>query len=208
MGIFRRLKFWYTADRIGPDIPLTHWMLHFKAMMRFLCTHRFDNFGEQSEFRPYAFAVACSNIRIGSRVVIRPGSFLITEPKDCGTGITIEDDVLMGNNVHIYTANHNFDRIDIPIIDQGHYQSRGVVLKKGCWIGANSVILPGVTIGQNCVVGAGSVVTKSFSNNCVVAGNPARMIRSIPSTTNKPEIKETAESAVISCAVLQAHSRA
>ncbi|MCH5330753.1 MAG: galactoside O-acetyltransferase, partial [Alistipes sp.] len=54
-----------------------------------------------------------------------------------------------------------------------------VLLKRGCWIGAGSTILPGVTVGENAVVGAGSVVTKDVEDNTVVAGNPARLIKRI-----------------------------
>jgi acetyltransferase-like isoleucine patch superfamily enzyme len=48
---------------------------------------------------------------------------------------------------------------------------------QNCFIGARSIILPGVEIGDNCVVGTGSVVTKNVPANCIVAGNPARIIR-------------------------------
>ncbi|MBL4705246.1 MAG: hypothetical protein JKY54_12045, partial [Flavobacteriales bacterium] len=48
------------------------------------------------------------------------------------------------------------------------------------WFGANVIILPEVEIGNNCVVGAGSVVTKSFPDNSVIVGNPAKVIRTIP----------------------------
>ena len=48
-----------------------------------------------------------------------------------------------------------------------------------CWIGAGAIICPGVTIGNNAVVGAGSVVTKSFGDNVVIAGNPAKVIRNL-----------------------------
>ena len=54
-----------------------------------------------------------------------------------------------------------------------------VILRKGCWIGANSIILPGVEIGENSVVGAGSIVTKSFPKGVVIAGNPAKLIKEI-----------------------------
>ncbi len=54
-----------------------------------------------------------------------------------------------------------------------------VHLKKNCWIGAGSTILPGVTIGENAVVGAASVVTKDVPNNAIVAGNPAKVLRFI-----------------------------
>jgi acetyltransferase-like isoleucine patch superfamily enzyme len=94
-------------------------------------------------------------------------------------GITIEDDVLIGAGVHIYVNNHRCDDPDIPVIDQGHHPPAAVVLKRGCWIGANSVILPGVTIGRNAIIGAGSVVTSSVPDKVVAAGCPARVIRQI-----------------------------
>ncbi len=63
-----------------------------------------------------------------------------------------------------------------------HDRTRGLYLDTyvgdNCFVGGNSLILPGVRIGDNCVVGAGSVVTKSVPANCVVAGNPARILKS------------------------------
>jgi acetyltransferase-like isoleucine patch superfamily enzyme len=94
---------------------------------------------------------------IGKNVFINHGcSFL-----DLG-GITIEDGVMLGSGCHVYTLNHRFDNPEKPIIDQGHVASSPVLLRKGCWIRANSIILPGVEIGENAVIGAGSVVTKSI----------------------------------------------
>lgn len=57
--------------------------------------------------------------------------------------------------------------------------TKPVSIGEKCWIGANVVIMPEVTIGSNVVIGAGSIVTKSFPNNCVIAGNPAEMIREL-----------------------------
>jgi acetyltransferase-like isoleucine patch superfamily enzyme len=78
-------------------------------------------------------------------------------------------------NVGIITANHDPDE---PV---RHLPPRNVIVGEKCWIGMNSVLLPGVVLGANTVVAAGSVVTKSFpSGRCVVAGVPARVIRTSP----------------------------
>ena len=164
---------------MGPDIPYTHWRLHFKSTMFNLCKSKFKYFGDHAEFRPGAYAIGCSRISLGKRVIIRPGSMLFADPREGGAEIVIEDDVMLGAGVHIYVHNHRFDDPQKQIIDQGNYPSKPVVLKKGCWIGANSTILPGAIIGENSVVGAGSIVTKDIPDRVVAAGNPARIIRKI-----------------------------
>lgn len=79
----------------------------------------------------------------------------------------------IGPNVGLITANHDFSNLDI------HQEPKSIVIGEKCWIGMNSVILPGVILGPNTIVGAGTVVTQSFEQgNCVIAGNPARVIRS------------------------------
>lgn len=183
LGIWERVRFWKSADRIGPDIPYTHWRLYFKPMMKKLCKRKFKCFDDTSEFRPGAYAVGCSKISIGKRCVIRPGTMLFAESSREDAGIVIEDDVLIGSGVHIYISNHRFDNPGIPVINQGHDNPEGVLLKTGCWVGANCIILPGVTIGANAVVGAGSVVTKSVPDRVVAAGNPAKVLREIRGQT-------------------------
>lgn len=174
-----RIRFMTLVDRIGPDIPLTHWRLHFQSTMRAWCQRKFKRFGSGAEFRPGAYAICCSKISLGNRVVIRPGCMFFADPREGGAEITIEDDVMLGSGVHIYVHNHAFGSPDEPIIDQGFYGSEPVRLLSGCWVGANAIILPGVTVGRNAVVGAGSVVTHSVPDCTVVAGNPARIIRRI-----------------------------
>jgi acetyltransferase-like isoleucine patch superfamily enzyme len=175
--LFKKCRFWKDADRIGPDIPGTHWRLHLPSTMLSLCKKKFKAFHETAEFRAGAYAIGCSKISIGRRVVIRPGCMLFADPRENGQGITIEDDVIIGSGVHLYAINHRFDDPVVPIIDQGHSDSQEIVIKKGSWIGAASVILPGVTIGENAVVGAGSIVTKSIPSRVLAAGNPATIIR-------------------------------
>jgi len=178
--LFSRIRFWRRSDRIGPDIPLTHWKLHFPSSMLKLCKSKFKYFDDTAAFRPGAYAVGCSKISIGKRVVIRPCSHLHGTSPELETSIIIEDDVLIGSGVHIYVGNHAFNDPLKQIIDQGHTATEQVVLKSGCWIGANAVILPGVTIGENSVVGAGSVVTKSLPARVVAGGIPAKIIKYLP----------------------------
>jgi acetyltransferase-like isoleucine patch superfamily enzyme len=173
------IKFWNGTDRIGPDIPLTHWRLHFKSTMRRLCNSKFLKFGLGAEFRAGAYAICCSKISLGNRVIIRPGCMLFADPRPDGAGITIEDDVMLGSGVHVYVHNHKFDDPTKPIIDQGFYQSESVLVERGSWIGAGTILLPGITIGRNAVIGSGSVVTKNIPAFAVAAGNPARVLKFI-----------------------------
>lgn len=77
-------------------------------------------------------------------------------------------------NVGIIAANHDFYDLD------SHQPGQDVVLGEKCWIGMNSVLLPGVVLGTHTIVGAGSVVTKSFPcGNCIIAGNPAKKIKDL-----------------------------
>ena len=92
-------------------------------------------------------------------------------------GITIGDNVMMGPCVKMYVQNHNFSRTDIPMNQQGDSLVRPIVICDDVWIGANVIILPGVSVGKGCVIGAGSVVTKSIPEYSVVAGNPAKIIK-------------------------------
>ena len=177
-NLYAKYKFDIQSDRLGPDCIFTHWRLFFKKSMIKLCKKKFARFGDGAEFRPYAYAIVTSKIFIGKSVIIRPNTMLFAYPSQEKEGsIYIEDDVMIGSGVHIYVANHRFDLNDKNIIKQGHSKPKSVYIKEGAWIGANSIILPGVTIGKNSVVGAGSVVTKSFPDRVLVAGNPAKIIK-------------------------------
>jgi len=176
--ILNKRKFDITSDRIGPDLPFSHWRLYFKTTMKKLCISKFKYFSSTAEFRPGAYAVTCSKISIGKRVVVRPNTILMADPRSGEDGsIVIGDDVLVGSGVHIYVANHDYTEGGKNIIDMGHCPPKSVVLEEGCWIGANCILLPGVRIGKKSVVGAGSVVTKDVPPCVVAAGNPASIIK-------------------------------
>jgi galactoside O-acetyltransferase len=83
----------------------------------------------------------------------------------------------MGPEVYIYTQNHEFTRIDIPMDQQGWSDEKPVVIEDDVWIGSRVTILGGVTIGRGSIIGASSVVTKSCPPYSIVAGNPAQVVK-------------------------------
>ena len=85
--------------------------------------------------------------------------------------ITIGKDVHIAANVGLITQNHD------PSNPDNHLPGKSIVIGDHCWIGMNAVILPGVELGDYTTVGAGAGVTHSFTGHCVIAGNPARVIR-------------------------------
>ena len=178
-SFFEKWNFDRKSDRLGPDCPFTHWKLYFKNSMKKVCKQKFQYFSDTAEFRAGAYAITSSKISLGKRVIIRPNTMLFADPREGDGHIIIEDDVMIGSGVHIYVANHRYDMTQTHIMDQGHCQAKDVILKEGCWIGANSIILPGVKIGKNAVVGAGSIVTRDVPDFSVVGGNPAKIIKKI-----------------------------
>lgn len=90
-------------------------------------------------------------------------------------GIEIGRDVLIGPGCKIWSANHRFDRLDVPIPEQGYTYDR-VTIGDGAWLGAGAIVVPGVRVGAGAVVAAGSVVTRDVPDFAVVAGVPARVV--------------------------------
>jgi maltose O-acetyltransferase len=89
--------------------------------------------------------------------------------------ITIGDNVFFGPGVHVYTATHPLDAEARRTVEN----SKPVSIGNDCWIGGNTVICPGVTIGNGVTIGAGSVVTKDIPDNTLAVGNPAKVIRKL-----------------------------
>lgn len=95
-----------------------------------------------------------------------------------GCPVTIGDDCLLGPAVHIYTACHPLDPEQRRA---GIEYGRPVNIGHNVWIGGRAILLPGITIGDHAVIGAGSVVTHDVPAHHIVAGNPARLLRSVSS---------------------------
>ncbi|NQX76325.1 acyltransferase [Gilvibacter sp.] len=126
--------------------------------------------GSQSTIEDFtAINNGVGDVIIGSRTRIGLSNTVIGPAK-------IGNDVRLAQNVVLSGLNHNYQGIDIPIHEQG-VTTQPIVVEDESWIGANAVIVPGVTIGKHCIVAAGSVVTKSVPAYSVVAGNPARVIK-------------------------------
>jgi acetyltransferase-like isoleucine patch superfamily enzyme len=114
-------------------------------------------------------------IHLGDRVVVGPHNRLWASQN---ARIEIGDDVLFGPGVTILTATHATDNPDLAIVAQGAIEN-DVHIANGAWLGANTVVMPGVDIGAGAVVGAGAIVTRSVKAHTIVAGVPARPLRSI-----------------------------
>lgn len=91
--------------------------------------------------------------------------------------IEIGNDVLMGPEVVIYTQNHEFMNKDLTIFEQEFRAPEKVVIGDDVWIGRRVIILPGVKVGKGAVIGAGAVVAKDVPEYSIVAGNPAKVIK-------------------------------
>lgn len=91
--------------------------------------------------------------------------------------IRFGNNCLVAPQVGIYTATHPLDPVERCKL--GNELGKPVTIGDNCWIGGHATINPGVTLGNNVVVASGAVVTKSFGDNVVIGGNPAKIIKEI-----------------------------
>ena len=128
--------------------------------------------GNNCAIRDYAiFSPGHGRIEVGNDCAIGAFNYL-----DGNAGLIIGNEVHIAPHVAIYTANHTFEKRDIPIFLQDLEYSP-VIICNDVWIGSHSVILAGVTIGEGAVIAAGAVVVKDVPPYTVVGGVPARIIK-------------------------------
>jgi len=109
---------------------------------------------------------------IGNNVGIAQNCFIQVRGQ-----VKIGNNVIFGPNVSLFSENHNFDNPELPVSVQGEKRI-GVTIEDGAWIGTRAVILDGVTVSKNSIVAAGSVVSKNVPPYSIVAGVPAKVIKS------------------------------
>lgn len=113
------------------------------------------------------------DIRLGRNVYLNSGTVLYS-----GNGILIGDNVLIGPNCSIVPANHNFTDTEIPIRLQGFMPSKGgIIIEDDVWIGSGVTILDGTIIRRGCIIGANSLVKGELDSFTIYAGNPLVQIR-------------------------------
>ncbi len=158
-----------TYDLIAVHLPASHqkWSFGAKRLRAFCARHMLTSCGQNVNVERHA--------RFGRGVTLGDRSGIGINAS-IGEQTHIGSDVMMGPDCVIYTRNHRFDRLDIPMREQGYGPVEPVVIGDDCWIGGRVTILPGVHIGNGAVIAAGAVVTKDVPPFAVVGGVPAKII--------------------------------
>lgn len=110
------------------------------------------------------------SLEIGDDVGISPNAFISVRGK-----VSIGSSTIFGPGVKLFSENHIFTDRETPIYLQGATK-KGIAIGEDCWIGADAIILDGVTIGKGCVVAGGAVVNKDVPDFTIVGGVPAKVI--------------------------------
>jgi acetyltransferase-like isoleucine patch superfamily enzyme len=133
------------------------------------------NFGAVNYFYRYGNLEVFDGGRIvfGNNVSVNKGFSII-----CRKQIIIGNNVIIGPNVCIYDHDHCFELTDFTFNKQG-FKSKTITIGDNVWIGANSFISSGVTIGSDTVIAAGSIVVKDISSKSLAGGNPAKVLKTL-----------------------------
>lgn len=137
----------------------------------------FGSVGKNPYVQPYFHCDFGYNIHVGDNFLCNYDNIILDIAP-----VTIGNNCMLAPHVQIYAAYHPLD----PAAREAFIGlGKPVTLGDDIWVGGGSVILPGVTLGNNVIVGANSTVTKSFGDNLIIAGNPARVLRKNPNQLKK-----------------------
>jgi acetyltransferase-like isoleucine patch superfamily enzyme len=153
-------------SRIAPDVKLGKDVMIFAFVNLYGCS-----IGDNSKIG--TFVEIQKNSEIGANVKVSSHTFICE-------GVQIEDDVFIGHNVSFINDRYPRATSGTGVLQtEADWQVVKTVVKRGASIGTSCTILCGVTIGEFAIVGAGSVVTRNVSPKTIVAGNPARILRTL-----------------------------
>jgi acetyltransferase-like isoleucine patch superfamily enzyme len=153
-------------QRIAPDVRLGQGVRLAAFINLYGC-----EIGDETKIG--AFVEVQKGVKIGKRCKISSHSFLCE-------GVTIEDEAFIGHNVTFINDRYpRSTRMDGHLKNEKDWSCTPTLVKRGASIGSSATLLCGVTVGEHAIVGAGSVVTKDVPAYAVVAGNPARLLKTI-----------------------------
>lgn len=167
MWSFKKKIYWILYSIFGKNLPISRRGKIFKTIRVFFAKKILKKMGKNVNIEKGAFFNPNVEIEENSGIGINC---------ELNGKVIIGKNVMMGPECVFYTYNHEFKNIDIPIMQQGFSNEKKIIIEDNCWIGRRCIILPGVKISRGTVIGAGSIVTKSFPENSIIAGNPAKII--------------------------------
>jgi maltose O-acetyltransferase len=166
------LTLYYGFARFLPKSTMPVLGIWAKSARRFLCKRIFASCGAGLNVEQGAYFGNGRDIRVGNYVGFGKNF------KTLNRILTIEDELMMGEDVLFLGSNHKFDNLDIPMGKQGGTGKTPLKITGDVWIGARAIVLPGCKrIGKGVIIGAGAVVTKDIPDYAIVGGNPAKVIR-------------------------------
>ncbi|CAF3424294.1 unnamed protein product [Rotaria sp. Silwood2] len=157
---------------IGKHLPNSNFPMgkFFTALRIFFAKGFLKTIGNNVTLEGNVFFGDGRDIEIGKNSQINEECWI----RNCKIG----NNVMIAPYVMILNYGHNFEDIIMPMIQQGVKYYNQTVIEEDVWIGARSLLLPGVKIGRGSIIAAGTVVTKDVEPYSIVAGNPAKLIRS------------------------------
>jgi len=173
---YLKLFYWDIKDEIGRFNYYNAILMHIPGnlgleLRRSIISRYFESCGHEVHILEGVKFRGVHKLRVGDNVRLGNDNFI-----QATGGVTLGNGVMLGPGVKIWSVNHKYDDLNIPIYEQG-YEHEAVKIGDGVWLGANVFVLPGVTIPEGCVVSAGSVVhKKAYPPFSILVGNPCRVV--------------------------------